>query len=296
MKNLLLLIVAVAAFANPSWYGKPSSKSYEIIGYGASVSAKDAEADAIKDIGDQIAEVAVSETKFKGAVMRNAERVLNREAKAQLKGAEILRLEKEGAGFFARARLDRRPIETRFLERIKPAECLKKSDGFLARSPFAQSLNKAAGCAVDFSITKKDDLYFVVAKNASIAWNEVDLTRLFDVSQNPQITIAPSKNELKKGEEFEIAIDANKSGFVTLFGLKESGEFESLSETIDENKTIVFPAKAVIDDDRTLQKIFFIAVFSQAPIERKAPKGTFDELIALLDRHIYSVAEIKTRK
>jgi hypothetical protein len=292
MKRLIFcLIFAAAAFANPAWYDKIPAKSYESIGYGASSTAEGAKSDAIKDIGDAIATVVVTESKVKRSVMRNAERVLSREAEAELRGAEIIRFERQGGGFFAAARLDRRPIEVRLTERLGAKRaCREQSGGFLSRSPFAKSLNAKAGCAVDFAIWREADRWRIGEKKISLVWNEVDLTRLFDVSEkNATIAIAPL--------ETAFVVSAEEEGFATIFSLYADGNVSlvTANEPIEQNRTIIVdpPAK---NADLKAPRSFLIAVFSGEPIEIGAYEGAanfsrFEALIALLEEAIYSAIE-----
>jgi hypothetical protein len=89
-----------------------------------------------------------------------------------------------------------------------------------SKSPFARELNKIAGYAVDFSIEKNGDLYAIGDKKNSLVWNEPDLTRLFDISQNPAL-------KLSLDTDLNATIDANASGHLALIYLNEFGEYSS---------------------------------------------------------------------
>ncbi|MDR0664869.1 MAG: hypothetical protein LBF86_05045 [Helicobacteraceae bacterium] len=282
---VIFTLLTIAALANPAWYNKLSAKPYEAIGYGADTSPEEARRFAIKDIGDQIAVVEVSEIKVKGTVMKNAERVLNRETSAELTGAEIIRLERQGQGYFAAARLDRRPIEIRFLEKIKTPKRRANDDGFIFRSPFAKALNKAAGYTVDFSIVQEGDRYAIGDENRSIAWNQPDLTQLFDISQNLALKLSLNANG-------EAAIVSDESGYLKLIYMNEFGEYALKKTRIDANQTIRVEARATVSDRGS--RGFLIAVFSLspfAPLAANEAKLGFAELARFLDRHIYSAVE-----
>ncbi|MDR2639447.1 MAG: LPP20 family lipoprotein [Helicobacteraceae bacterium] len=304
-QTLIFTLLALAALANPAWYNKLSAKPYEKIGYGASTSEREARQDAIKDIGDQIAVVEISEVKFKGAVMKNAERVLSREARAELKGAEIIRLERQGAGYFAAAKLDRRPIEVRLSERMKTPKRLANNDSFLFRSPFAKALNKAVGYAVDFRIVKEGDLYKIGDEKASIVWNEPDLTKLIDISQNEAL-------KLSQTAEGKAALDANQSGYIAAFYLDAlSGYSIGLTAPIEANQTLFFTGKTGGFDLSKDWRVFLIAVISDKPFDTNGTgaagaiklfdanssaadlaKIPFDDLARFLDRRAYSAVEL----
>ena len=276
----LLFFTTLSLMAQPSWYyNLPKKASNTFIGYGQGSSEKEAKALALQDIAMQLSvkvkgSFSKKTTVHDGQAHNDLNAVNQQKSQADIKGYELRKLAFEHGTYFVAISYENILSFDKFVRKIQDHLPKKneKQNAYLRHTVMAKKLRHALGKDIDFSLQRKDSLWYIAYKGQKVALDRRDFERFFKTVLNINIKLSTSKkdNTLFDGDIFHFKLDAKKSGYVSILTVYEDGTVATLVKNISvkKGKQFSIPDK---DNESELK-----AVLIKAGVE------TIDEYVAIL--------------
>ncbi len=293
----------------PVWYGNLEKHSDEIIGYGNGENEREARDSAIRDISEQI-HIKIKTTNHKiqkfnkndtNSTVEIFEINSRQNSSADLKNLEIVK--RSDNGKFIAIKYRKISFEELFLEKLNKLNYKNHENIFIN--------NTKLGILAKSKNINLPKLYFFTSNNETfIRGDEVseilpNFKNLFFKLNNQNIKIFIPET-IKELESFDIKLDINISGFLTLLNINEQGEvFEIISnyfiknsqKNISVNKILEQELYGVIDNNQNFEESLFIAILSKTNLENKFneirnekvkySKIEFQNFLKLFDNDLY---------
>jgi hypothetical protein len=235
---LFTLLTQTVLAVVPDWYHELIPKSTNhYIGYGEAKSDKEAQSLALGDIAKQIS-VKVKSS-FSSAVMVKDNQASKRlksnnsqQTEADLSGYEVIRAQKIRDTFYVAISYENISSFDRFVKRVKKIRPLKDEvqSVYLAQTPLANSLKKALNVKIDFTLKRKDALWYLSYKDVRVSLSKREFEKLFKSTLNASIRLGVStkRSTIYDGETFSFKVKTQEKGYVTILTVYENGTVGTL--------------------------------------------------------------------
>jgi len=326
MKIVLTLIFSTYLLAGniPSWFQDQEitpKYNYEILGYGSGKSQQEAEELAMADIAAKIESRVVSETSVdmrlhKGEVEREFSHQIKTKSAVILHNARMIKHETVGNQVYVVMAYDNLPFAKRLAKKLSDKKCKNgQQNQYLKQTPLLQDIYRETHCMLDAKLQRKDHIWQIEIDETLIPITQFDLEKLFVSVDNPNLQLAPSKNPLRRGDEFWLNITSKKDGYVTLLTVYENGIVTVLQPStrikkdknyrLPEDKELYFEA-ALLDSSKGTYDLY-VAIWSEsslntsrfeyasAQIAGSEQAYKFHELLDLMDKKVFSALLIHTK-
>lgn len=323
MKRLLLTTILLSsAHATPSWYHHldDSAPNY-YIGYGEARSDKKARNLALDDIASQISTTVDNSLKQTTNVTDDAlhtdiKKSSSHRSFAKLQGYKKLNYTVENGVHYIALSYENIPSIDKFNRELRKKTLPKDEiqNRYLQATPIAKKLAKH----VDFSLLRKDKLWYIHYDDIFQVLDSTDFSRFFSSQKAETLSIQTDKNRkvLHEGENFYFKIHSTKAGYITVFTVYEDGTVATLMRNIpvdtnsntnvpDLKNSSIFQAGLIKEGVETYdlyvviytQKEEAFDAFAQADealIDDERYKN-FDTLIELFDDHPFTSLKLITK-
>ncbi len=326
---VFLILFGVTLFGEipkiPKWFIERTyqpSKSYEIIGYGMGDSLKEAMLRSKEDIAGQLMTEISSSKKSRlyekdGELSSSMDIKIDAQIHTVLSDTKPLRMETVGDQYFVAMLYENLKLSQRFIKKAGKIECIGHAPNpYLALTPMYKEIKKEAGCDIDFSLVRKDKVWYIAYKSTLVPIAPVDYEDLFISSKQSPIMLSASNWMLKEGDEFYFSLSSSENGYVTLLIVYANGitAIVEPSMKIEKGKQVRIPPEesetyfeaGLLNKGQPTHDLY-IAIFSQKPIDvsrfemsaDKVVKGESnfkaDELIRMLSRYPFTTLFIRTK-
>lgn len=249
---ILITLYSLTLYATPTWYHNLTKQGPSFyIGYGQGFSEVDAKKAALNDISSQISVIVDSSISSdmginKGKTYKNIQDKSSLRSHAQIQGYTVKKLEFYQGHYYIALSYENIPSIDKFNRKLTYIPLDKKPkiyNRYLQQTPIAQKLEKK----VDFSLSRKDGIWYIQYKDIYQALDEKDFLYFFTTVNSSSLSITTSKykNVLYDGDEFFFKLKSKEKGYVTIFTVYEDGTVTKLISNIyvQKNKTEYIPDK-----------------------------------------------------
>lgn len=322
MKKLLLILtfIFVGCFNPetlqlPKWFEiqNISHGSYEIIGYGKAKTLSEAKFKARVDIAKQILvkiesksnlnlyhENINSKETYSQKYYQNSSEVVKEIA---LDGIEIIKKELFNEKYYVAMKYDNLPLSKKV---AKKANCKKlQTNSYLSKTSFSKKLKDELGCIPKYNLIYKNKNWYVSYEENLFLIKKYEFIEFFVSKTSEDLNIEFLKDskitkEFKDGDIFDMKINSNQKGYVTLFNIYEDGRVNLMfaNEIIDKRGFSIPNLKAnILNDKDTLD--FYVLIFSKDKLENlncfrnsteilntQTINYNFDKFVKLFDREL----------
>ena len=321
---LMMLTTALSAEI-PEWFIQRSyqpTQSYEVVGYGMGESLKKAMLYAKEDIAGQLMTEISSTKKSRlsdkdGELSSSMDIEIDAQVYTVLNDTRPLRMEPVGDQYFVAMLYDNLKLSQRFIKKVGEVECIKNAPNpYLALTPIYKEIKKEAGCDIDFSLERKDRVWYIAYKSTLVPIAPVDYEDLFISSKQSPVMLSASDWMLKEGDEFYFSLLSTESGYVTLLIVYANGITAVVepSMKIGKDKPLRIPEEGsetyfeagLLNKGQPTHDLY-VTIFTQEPINvsrfemstDKLVKGESnykaDELIRLTSKYPFTTLFIRTK-
>jgi len=318
----LLLVLVLNLHAAPSWYHNLEKKSGNFyIGYGQGSSEQSAKKEALNDISSQISVIIDSSLSSDmgvndGKSYKNVQDKSSLRSYAQIQGYTVKKLEIDKGQYYIALSYENIPSIDKFNRKLSKVKTHMPVvlNSYLSKTPISKELNKK----LDFSLKRKDGLWYIKYKNIYQALDSHDFSNFFTSTTNKKLSITTSKANsiMHNGDTFFFKLLSKQDGYVTIFTVYEDGTVAKLMSNIvvrknklehipDEEFESVLQAGLIEEGKETFD--LYVVVFSQTKkyydrfasadeelIEDERYKN-FDALISLIDTMDYVTLKLVTK-
>lgn len=235
MRSSLLIIILFTTLLSanmPEWFQSRTyqpANAHEIVGYGMGKSLKEATLHAKEDIAGQLL-TEISSTKEShlsekhGRLSKHMDIKIDAQVHTVLSDIKTLRMEADDGTYYVVSLYENLRLSQSLINKTEEITCIQHAPNpYLALTPLYEDVKKAAGCDIDFSLERKDSVWYIAYAQTLLPIAPVDYEDLFISSKQSPVTLKASSRTLREGDEFYFTLLSSQSGYVTLMNIYENG-------------------------------------------------------------------------
>ncbi len=304
MFKLVLLILPIVLFANPSWLHniKPTSKN-EIIGYGIDKSLSQAKKSAMSDIVKTISiniqsSTNISKSSVNGNFNSDVATNLKTKAQATLTGIEFIKVDQINDLWYVSAKYDNSPLEIK-LKKLLPNNLQnEKQNIYFKNTPLYKILNNEISKKLNYQIIRKDNLWQIKYKDTFLPIKQDNFYKLFTNCSNGQVTIKANKNIYKENDEMYFNINHTHNGYISILYVEHNGKVGILLSNKQSSQSFTYPNLKSEDTfkianpyNKPIQELY-VVLHSNNKIDLSEFENISDNL---LDESNYNFSKLTTK-
>lgn len=306
----------------PQWYKHRELQSvvkYEIIGYGAGKTIKEAEATAKENIAQALISKVdsnfISETSsHNGSITDINEAKLKITSNLNLYNIKTIKQEQLDNLFYVALKYKNLDLAYRIKTTVGDFECNEKQhNDYLSQTPLFKKLTASIGCKLNFKLDRRNEAWYLKYKEHLFLLSHSEFEELYFTKHNNNFKFLPNKKVLTDGDSFYFTLSSKKSGYITLLNVYENGITTLLQASTPIKDTIQIPSKdsenyfeAGLVKDGVNTYDLYVAIYTKEPLNMSRFEYAnedlasnelaykFDELIGVLNEYEYSSIFIRT--
>jgi len=243
----------------PKWYYsqniKITDKDYEIIGFGDGSTFQEADTIARNEIAKQI------QTFLKSKYSRDEKRILDNiksgynltiknkiieETSVELDDIIQIKKEIKNDRVYVALKYIHLPTPQKIEYKLKSSgyRCNTINDSiFLSKTTLMKKLKILLNCEPHMGLIYKNNNWYVNIDKKLTRIPSYEFIDLWSITKDNSINIKSTKNVLKKGDIFQLQININKEGYLSLFNVYSTGQtvFLIKNQRIDGITKLIYP-------------------------------------------------------
>ena len=279
-ENGTVYILMEFYYITPPWFELQNLPKdlFEIVGYGAGASLKEAKEDALRDIASQIKVQLTSSltigTNIDGdKLKKQIDHQIQTRTDAQLKNAKVIKSDRVGKEFFVAVRS----------RHIPDLPCETKQNPYLEKTLLIERLNSLTKCPYDFELLRKNGRWHLIYHTLSEPLAPKHFDELLVNSRSDDLLMLSDKSHYAEDDLITLEITSKKTGHLSLFVVYEDGKVGILADgaIIFKNQPYRFPEPdsglelvAGLTETREPTKDLYVAVVTESPLNL----GRFEQI------------------
>ncbi len=294
---LLMVLSTVLSAQMQEWFMNRTyqpTHSYEVIGYGMGESLKKAMLNAKEDIAGQLfTEISSTKTSHlreqNGQLSKSMDIKIDAQVHTVLSDIKPLRMEPNEGVYYVALLYENLKLSQRFAKKIGKVDCVQRvRNPYIAYTPMYLEIKEAVGCDIDFSLERKDKVWYVAYKSTLVPIAPVDYEDLFISSKHSPLLLGVSTRVLREGQAFYFTFQSTENGYVTLLDVYANGITAVVEPSfkIEKDKKYRLPSiesdtyfeAGVLNQGQQTHDLY-VAFFTQEPINVSRFEMSSDTLI-----------------
>lgn len=314
----IALLFPMLAYPSPDWfYNSEPASEYEILGYGVSDSLQAAKENAINEIVQSISvsvkySFSIQEQEDNSSFTREINKDLSTQSNATITGVNFSKIENIQDKWYVLAKFDNSPLEVKIANSLPKGIKGKKQNKYLSATPLIRRLNDFLGVKLDFSINRKNNLWFIKYESFMFPLSQENIYELFADIPNSNFEFSTNKWLYSNNENIFYVINIFQTGYISILSVERDGKVGIVLNNFRATSSFKFPMENS-DENLTLNnpyhepiKEMYVAVYSERPIDfgyleevsdeyLDSSNYNFSKLLQLLNDNEYSTKVIKIK-
>ncbi|RLA73401.1 MAG: hypothetical protein DRG24_00205 [Epsilonproteobacteria bacterium] len=294
---LLMIVSTVLSAQMQEWFMNrvyQPKQSYEVIGYGMGESLQKAMLHAKEDIAGQLF-TEISSTKTSrlsekdGKLSKSIDIKIDAQVHTVLSDIKPLRMEPNEGMFYVALLYENLKLSQRFAKKVGKVDCVQQvQNPYIVRTPMYLEIKEAVGCDIDFTLERKDKVWYVSYQSTLVPIAPVDYEDLFISSKQSPLAFTISTRILREGQAFYFTVQSTENGYVTLLDVYANGITAVVEPSfkIEKDKAYRLPPKesetyfeaGVLNAGQQTHDLY-VAFLTQEPINVSRFEMTTDTLV-----------------